>query len=127
MQEVSEALKVTFHTFHSSNTSCGDRIKLLILKTSQQGQETVKLALFASEQQACFLTVAVANILCSWMEKKEIELIKDEIGQIEKMLQGKNYQLNNCPQMEAFANLPDFPHRIECVNLVLRGIRKILN
>ena len=128
LQEFSPVLKTAFHTFYSSNTSCGDRIKFLIQKTLLPGQNsTVKVALFASEQQACCLTVAAANILCSWMEKKEIELIKKEISQIEKMLQGKNYQLNNCPQMEVFANLSDFPHRIECVNLVLRGIRKVLN
>jgi NifU-like protein involved in Fe-S cluster formation len=61
------------------------------------------------------------------MEKKEIELIKEEINQIEKMLQDQSYQLSNCSQMKVFADLPNFPHRIECVNLILRGIRKILS
>ena len=61
------------------------------------------------------------------MEKKEIELIKEEINQMKKMLQGQNYQLNNCPQMKVFADLPVFPHRVECVNLILCGIRKILD
>ena len=66
LQEISQVLKATFHTFYSSNTSCGDKIKFLIQKTPQQGQiSTVELALFASEQQARYLTVATANILCS--------------------------------------------------------------
>ncbi len=60
------------------------------------------------------------------MESKNIELVKTEITQIERMLQGQTYQLNNCPQMEVFQDLPNFPHRIECAGLVLRGIRKIL-
>ena len=66
LQEISQVLKTTFHTFYSSNTSCGDKIKFLIQKTPPQEQNsTVELALFASEQQACYLTVATANILCS--------------------------------------------------------------
>jgi hypothetical protein len=67
LKEISQVLKVAFHTFYSSNASCGDRINFLIQKTSdQKGQNsTIKLALFASEQQACYLTVAAANILCS--------------------------------------------------------------
>jgi NifU-like protein involved in Fe-S cluster formation len=129
LQETSQVLKTSFHTFYSLNTNCGDKIKLLIQKTTpKQGQNSIiKLALFSSEQQSCCLTVATANILCSWMEKKEIELIKNEMNQIEKMLQGRSYRLSNCSQMEAFADLSDFPHRIECVNLVLRGIKEVLN
>ena len=62
------------------------------------------------------------------MKKKKFELVKEEINQIEKMLQSKSYQLTNCPQMKAFADLSDnFPYRVECVNLILRGIRKILS
>jgi NifU-like protein involved in Fe-S cluster formation len=60
------------------------------------------------------------------MENKSIKLIKAEVNQIEKMLQGQIYQLNSCLQMEVFHDLPNFPHRIECVSLVLRGIKKIL-
>lgn len=130
LKEISQTLKITFHTFYSSNASCGDRINFLIQKVSdQKGQNnTIKLAFFSSEQQACCLTVAAANILCSWMEKKKLELVKEEINQAERMLQSKNYQLINCPQMKVFADLPDnFPYRVECVNLILRGIRKILN
>ncbi|CAH1763365.1 7809_t:CDS:2 [Entrophospora sp. SA101] len=48
------------------------------------------------------------------------------IENIEKMLQGQEYQLNDCLQMEVFQDLPQFPHRIECVNLVLRGVKSAL-
>ena len=67
LQETSQVLKIAFHTFYSLNTSCGDKINLLIQKrTPKQGQNSiVKLALFSSEQQSCCLTTAAANILCS--------------------------------------------------------------
>ena len=61
------------------------------------------------------------------MKNKKIELVKIEIESIKKILQGQKYQLNDCLQMEAFQDLPQFPQRIECVDLVLRGIRKCLN
>ena len=60
------------------------------------------------------------------MENKNIELVKTEISQVEKMLKNQIYQLKNCPQMEVFQDLFNFPQRIECVNLVLRGIKKFL-
>ncbi|KLL03153.1 MAG: SUF system FeS assembly protein, NifU family [Mycoplasmataceae bacterium CE_OT135] len=119
LREISNLLNVPFQTFSSLNASCGDTIHLLI----QQKKNLVQLVRFASEQQACCLTVAATNILCHWMENKKIELVKTEIENIEKMLQGKKYQLNNCPQMEVFGDLPQFPQRVECVNLVLRGIK----
>jgi NifU-like protein involved in Fe-S cluster formation len=60
LKETSNNLNTSFHTFSSLNASCGDTIHLLIQKKSN----FVKLALFASEQQACCLTVAATNILC---------------------------------------------------------------
>ena len=60
------------------------------------------------------------------MENKKTELIKIAIENIEKMLQGQEYQLNDCLQMEVFQGLPQFPHRIECVNLVLRGVKSLI-
>jgi len=61
------------------------------------------------------------------MENKKTELVKIDIESIKKILQGQKYQLNDCLQMEAFQDLPQFPQRIECVDLVLRGIIKCLN
>jgi len=60
------------------------------------------------------------------MENKNIKLVNTEINQVEKMLQGQTYQLNNFLQMEAFQDLSSLPHRVECVDLVLRGIKKAL-
>jgi len=122
LQEISNNLKTPFHTFSSLISSCGDTVNLLI----QKKNSLIGLACFASERKACCLTVAAANILCQWIENKNIELVEKEIIQIEKMLKAQVYQLNNCSQMEAFQDLPNFPQRIECVNLVLRGIKEIL-
>jgi hypothetical protein len=60
LQEIGSSLNVSFHTFSSLNAGCGDTIRLLI----QKKNNLVLLARFASEQQACCLTVAVTNILC---------------------------------------------------------------
>jgi NifU-like protein involved in Fe-S cluster formation len=121
LQGLSNFLGATFYNSSSLNTNCGDTVSLLI----QKKNGLVELVRFASEQQACCLTIAATNILCGWMENKDIELVKTEISQIERMLQGKTYQLN-CPQMEVFQDLPNFPHRIECISVVLRGIKKLL-
>jgi len=61
------------------------------------------------------------------MKNEKTKLVKIEIENIKKMIQGQKYQLNDCPQMEAFQDLSQFPQRIECVNFVLRGIRECLN
>jgi len=60
LQEISNSLNIPYHTFSSLNNSCGDTVHLLI----QKENNLIKLALFASEQQACCLTVAAVNILC---------------------------------------------------------------
>ena len=60
LQEISNSLSSPYHTFSSLNKNCGDNVHLLI----QQENNFVKLALFASEQQACCLTVASTNIFC---------------------------------------------------------------
>lgn len=122
LQEISNNSKTPFYTFSSLISSCGDTIYLLI----QKKNNLIELARFSSEQQACYLTVAATNVLCRWIENKNIELVKKEVNQVEKMLQGQVHQLNNCPQMEIFQDLPNFPHRIECVGLVLRGVKKTL-
>lgn len=122
LREISNNLKTSFHTFSSLNSSCGDTINLLV----QKKNSLIELAHFTSEQQACCLTVAATNILCYWIESKSIKVVETEINQIEKMLQSQIYQLNNCFQMEVFQDLPNFPHRVECVGLVLRGIKEIL-
>ena len=61
LQEISNSLNVPYHTFSSLNNSCGDTIHLLI----QQENNLIKLAFFASEKQACCLTVSAVNILCN--------------------------------------------------------------
>lgn len=122
LQEISSSLKIPLHTFYSLNIGCGDTIHLLI----QEKNNLVILTNFANEQQACCLTVAATNILCHWMENKSVKLVKAEIDQIEKMLQGQFYRLNSCTLMNAFQDLSRFPQRIECVSLVLRGIKLIL-
>lgn len=124
LKSMSAELNAPFCTFHSLNINCGDTINLLIKKQDKH----VKLAFFASEQQACCLTVAAANILCEWIKGKSFAVIQQEISNIEYMLQGKTYKKDYrlfVPQMLAFQELSKFNQRLECVNLVLRGIKNL--
>ncbi len=60
LQKLSNFLDVSLCTFSSLNAGCGDTVHLLIQKKGN----LIKLVRFASEQQACCLTIAATNILC---------------------------------------------------------------
>jgi len=122
LKKVSQLHAIPFSCFRSSNNGCGDVVYLLLIPANN----SIQLALFASDQQACCLTISSANILCHWMRNKKIDLIKEEIINLEKMLQGQKYQLLNCHPMEIFQDLKKSPRRLECVNLVVRGIKLMI-
>lgn len=121
LKKLSQKLGLNYQTLQSLYGSCGDTVYLLLKKQAQ----VVEIARFASEQQACCLTVAASNLLCRWVEKKETKLVQKEIENLENMLAKKNYKLANS-SMKVFQDLVNFPQRIECFKLVLRGIKKIL-
>ena len=39
----------------------------------------------------------------------------------------KEHYLENCPDLQAFSDISQFPHRIECLKLVMRGLVKLIN
>ena len=38
------------------------------------------------------------------------------------MLEGKEYNLDDCPNLQVFNDLVNFPHRRECLGIVIRGM-----
>lgn len=42
------------------------------------------------------------------------------------MVAGKEYDLSNCSELAVFSDIIKFPYRIECFNLVTRGINVAL-
>lgn len=107
--------------FFRSLGNCGDIIYLFV----ETENNFIKKIFFATDGQACYLTVASANIFCSWMEKKTVQEVKNEIVNVESMLEEKNYQLT-CSLLEIFSNLNKFSSRLECVNLIIRSVKQIL-
>ena len=113
--------QVPFATFRSLEAGCGDTIHLLIKKKDNY----VEKSLF-SGQQSCLITVAAANILCSYLEKKSFEEGQNIINNCQAMIERKKYNLDNYPKLQVFSDIFNYPHRIECLKMVLRGINSIL-
>lgn len=105
----------------SEGRGCGDILYLLIIKKNNYLDE-----IFFSAQQSCLISIAIGNMLCSYLERKNLEEIKEVIRNCRLMICGdKKYFLSNdYVNLQVFSDIHEFPHRIECVNLVLRGIEK---
>jgi NifU-like protein involved in Fe-S cluster formation len=96
---------------------CGDILHLLII---QKGNNIEKC--FFSAQQSCLITVAFANILCSYLEDKNLKLVRQLLSDCQMMVEKQEYNLNDYPKLEVFNDISNFPNRVECINLVIRGI-----
>ncbi|MEG7979325.1 MAG: hypothetical protein NY202_05580 [Mollicutes bacterium UO1] len=51
---------------------------------------------------------------------------RELIFNCQNMVVGKDYNLANCPDLQVFNDISQFPHRIECINLVIRGIISVI-
>jgi len=108
-------------TVRSLDEGCGDILHLLIKKKDNY----LEKCLF-SGQQSCLITVAATNILCFCLEGKDLQFTQKVIENCQNMIEGKEYNLDNCPDFQVFHDISQFPHRIECINLVIRGISKLI-
>jgi len=122
LKKLSAEWQVPFATFRSLEAGCGDIIHLLINKKNNYLEE----CLF-SGQQSCLITVDVANILCSCLKEKELNFAKKILNNCETMIEKKEYNLENCPDLQVFSDISQFPHRLECIKLVTRGLTKLIN
>ncbi|KLL05098.1 MAG: NifU family SUF system FeS assembly protein [Mycoplasmataceae bacterium RV_VA103A] len=122
LKKKSEEWQIPFATFRSLEQGCGDVIHLLIKKKDNNLQK----CLF-SGQQSCLITVAVANILCSCLEKKDLNFARELLTNCQAMIEKKVYNLDNCPDLQVFSDISQFPHRVECLKLVVRGLVKLIN
>jgi len=122
LKKISESYQIPFATFHSLEGGCGDIIHLLIVKKNNYFEK----CLF-SAQQSCLITVAAANILCSFLEKKDLSFGRKILNNCQVMIEGKSYNLDNFSDFKVFSDIFRFPHRVECLKLVIRGISKIIS
>ena len=122
LKKKSEELQVPFSTFRSLEAGCGDILHLLIKKKDNY----LENCLF-SGQQSCLITIAAANILCSCLEGKDLEFARKILNNCEAMIEKKEYNLESCPDLQVFSDITQFPHRVECIKLVVRGLNKLIN
>jgi NifU-like protein involved in Fe-S cluster formation len=113
--------QVPFSTFRSLDTGCGDILHLLIVIKDNY----LEKCLF-SGQQSCIITVAATNILLSSLEGKKLDFARKILSNCEAMIEKKEHNLENCPNLQVFSDISRFPNRLECVRLVIRGIAEII-
>ncbi|WNE41570.1 MAG: hypothetical protein AM1032_000310 [Mycoplasmataceae bacterium] len=106
-----------------SKVGCGDSISFLVKKENNSIKE-----IFFSDQDACIISIAAANIMCNWLEKEERSFseINKVLNNIRMMISGKSYDLSNCEEMEVFQDLTTFSNRVECINLIIKSFEKII-
>lgn len=121
LKKISSDWKTPFLTVRSLDEGCGDVLHLLLIKQNNY----LKKCLF-SGQQSCLITTAATNILFSCLEDKDLKFAQELTDNCQKMIEKKDYNLKNCPDFQVFSDITQFPHRIECVKLVIRGIKNLL-
>ena len=121
LKKISDNSQESFSTFHSLDQGCGDVIHLLIIKKDESIEKC-----FFSARQSCLITVAFANILFSYLEEKKLKLVWELLNNCQRMVEKKEYNLNDYPKLELFSDISSFPNRVECINLVIRGINTML-
>ncbi|CAG8576900.1 3638_t:CDS:2 [Scutellospora calospora] len=112
LKKKSAEWQVPFDTFHSLEAGCGDIIHLLIKKKDNY----LEKCLF-SGQQSCLITVAAANILCSGLEKKNLQFAQKILNNCEAMVEKKEHNLENCPDFQVFS---DISHELPQLNPLVR-------
>ena len=81
---------------------------------------------YFSAQQSCLITISIANIICSYLEGTKIKVVRELINNCQLMIENKEYNLDNYPHLQVFSDISQFPNRLECVKLVIRGITEII-
>ncbi|KLL02035.1 MAG: SUF system FeS cluster assembly protein [Mycoplasmataceae bacterium RC_NB112A] len=122
LQKISANWKVPFFTFKSLEQGCGDVLHLLAKKKNNYLEKC-----WFSAQQSCLITIAAANIFCVGSEGKSIQFVKNLIDNCRNMLEGKEYNLEIYPDLKVFSDLIKFPHRRECLGIVIRGMAQVIN
>ena len=122
LQKISRSWQVPFFTFRSIEQGCGDVLHLLVKKEGG----CLEKCLF-SASQSCLITIAAANIFCESCEGKNKDFIQNLTNNCQAMLEGKKYNLDICPDLQAFSDLVKFPNRLECLQIVIRGMVNAIN
>ncbi|CAJ0837659.1 2886_t:CDS:2 [Entrophospora sp. SA101] len=122
LKKKSVELSTSFSTFRSLDVGCGDVLHLLIIIKGNY----IEKCWFAG-QQSCLITVAAANIICVCLEKKTIQFAYELINNCQSMIEGKEYDLHDCPDLQVFSDISNYPHRVECIKLTTDIEKIVLN
>ena len=122
LKEISNKTKTPFFTFRNLEGICGDVLHLFVRLESNCIKEV-----YFSAQQSCLITISSSNIICSYLEKKDLESSQKMIINCQKMLKGEEYFLEDYPNLKVFSDITNFPHRFECINLVVKGLNSIFS
>ena len=108
--------KIVTMTSEDEEVGCGDLINLLVIIRNQKIEQC-----FFSAEKSCLITVAFANLLSSYLVKRDVKTAYETIQELEKMLIGKEYKLNPESKLGVFDNINNFPHRIKCLQVVINS------
>lgn len=122
LKEVSKNFQIPFFTFRSLDSNCGDTFYLLVKREKNDIKEC-----FFSAQQSCLIVVSLANIICLCLKEKKTQFAWKIIKNCQKMIEKKKYNLDYCPKLKIFGDIFQFPHRIGCMKLVIRGFSDTLS
>src|SRR3954463_2762351 len=95
LQKLSGNWQVPFFTFKSLEQGCGDVLHLLVKK---KGDKLEKC--YFSASQSCLITIAATNIFCVGCEGKDIQFAQNLINNCQTMLEGQEYNLTSCPDLQ---------------------------
>lgn len=110
-----------FETFASLDNNCGDIIHLFFFI-----EDFIVKKCYFSAQKSCLITIAFSNIIFILIENKNKEEILKIIEESYKMIKGENYSNKKIGDLAIFDDIKKFSNRIECIEFVIRGIKKLI-
>lgn len=78
-------------------------------------------------QHSCLLSVAIADIMCLRFKEEKIDVVNKILDNCYLMTKKeKEYDLELCKELLIIKDISNFPNRVECVRLVIRGFKNLL-
>ena len=122
LKELSEKWKIPFLTFRNLEDGCGDTLHLLVRLENNRIEK-----IYFAGQESCLITVSSSNILCSYLEGKDWETGWKIVNNLQTMLKGEDYYLDDYPSLKVFSDITHFSHRLGCINLVIKIVIEALH
>jgi NifU-like protein involved in Fe-S cluster formation len=111
----------------STEGGCGDSIRMFIsFKLNKKSEKTFSNCFFYSKD-CCLVTTSFANLFLTLIEKKKSSEVLKLIKNCYLMLEGKDFIFDRkFLELEAFSDISNFSHRIECIKIVLKPLENII-